>query len=73
MENKNIPGQTPEIMTRKECAAYLKICLSKLDRSECPRIKLCGRTVRYKKSDVDNWLSKLAGNATEVNQNEESL
>lgn len=74
MENKNFTGQTPEIMTRRQCADYLKICLSNLDKSDCPRLKLSTHAVRYRKSDVDKWLeSHLHESTGEKKQNENAL
>lgn len=59
MQSPNVPGQVPEIMTRRQCAGYLKICLSNLDKSDCPRLKLSTHAVRYRKSDVDKWLERF--------------
>ena len=46
-----------KLMTRKEVSEYLKICISCVDRTGIPNFKI-GRSVRYRKSDVDNWLIK---------------
>lgn len=70
MENKNITEQTPEIMTRKQCADYLKICLSNLDKSDCPRLKLSTHAVRYRKADVDKWLEKFSQSEETAGGNE---
>ena len=62
MGNSQITGQYPELLTRAQCAEYLGICLSNLDKSDLPRIKLSTHAVRYRKSDVDAWLdSKREG------------
>ncbi len=45
------------LMTRKELGEYLKICVSSVDSLGIPNFKI-GRSVRYRKSDVDDWLSK---------------
>ena len=45
------------LLTRKEMCSYLNICLSCVDRLDIPRMKI-GRSVRIRKSDVDNWLSE---------------
>ena len=55
----NLNSEFPEVMTRKQCAKYLKICLVNLDKSDCPRIKLSTHAVRYRKSSVDQWLRSL--------------
>lgn len=56
---KNEFSEYPEVMTRQQCAKYLKICLSNLDKSDCPRIKLSTHAVRYRKTSVDKWLRSL--------------
>ena len=43
------------LLTRKEMCSYLNICLSCVDRLDIPRMKI-GRSVRFRKSDVDAWL-----------------
>ena len=45
------------LMTRKEVGEYLKICVSSVDSLGIPNFKI-RRSVRYRKSDVDDWLSK---------------
>jgi len=49
------------LLTRKELCDYLNICLSCVDRLDIPKLKL-GRSIRYRKSDVDEWLSKQVSN-----------
>ena len=57
--SKTSNSDFPEVMTRQQCAKYLKICLVNLDKSDCPRIKLSTHAVRYRKSSVDQWLRSL--------------
>ena len=55
---RNIVIEEKEVLlTRKEMCSYLNICLSCVDRLDIPRMKI-GRSVRFRKSDVDNWLSE---------------
>lgn len=49
------------LLTRKELCDYLNICLSCVDRLDIPKLKL-GRSIRYRKSDVHEWLSKQVSN-----------
>lgn len=45
------------LMIRKEVGEYLKICVSSVDSLGIPNFKI-RRSVRYRKSDVDDWLAK---------------
>lgn len=58
------------LMTRKEVSEYLKICISCVDRTGIPNFKI-GRSVRYRKSDVDNWLIKNTRREDENKQDEQ--
>ena len=44
-----------ELLTRYETAAYLGVCLTVLDRSGIPCIKV-GRNVRYRKTVLESWI-----------------
>jgi hypothetical protein len=46
-----------ELFTRKEAAAYLRICKTTLDKLPIPRIKI-RHLVFYRKCDIDNWLAE---------------
>ncbi len=58
IEMKTIqPPNEKEILTRKETAVYLSVCVTTLDKLPIPRIKT-GRCVRFKKSILDSWLEE---------------
>ena len=44
-----------ELFTRKEAAAYLRICKTTLDNLVIPRIKI-RRRVLYRRLELDRWL-----------------
>jgi predicted DNA-binding transcriptional regulator AlpA len=46
-----------EILSRKEAAAYLRICKTTLDTLDIPRVKI-RHLVLYRKSDIDQWLTQ---------------
>lgn len=46
-----------EILSRKEVAAYLNICLTTLDNLDIPRVKI-RHLVLYRRSDIDQWLTQ---------------
>jgi hypothetical protein len=52
--NVQEPG---EILTRKQVAVYLHVCLTTLDRLDIPKTKVRKR-VLYRKNIVDQWLAK---------------
>ena len=52
-----VTNETKEILTRKEAAVYLSVCVITLDKLPIPRIKT-GRCVRFKKSIIDSWLEE---------------
>jgi len=56
-----LPEVLPDMLTRKQVAAYLQISLSNLDtyisREDLPRLKF-GGTVRYLKTDVEDFLTR---------------
>jgi predicted DNA-binding transcriptional regulator AlpA len=51
----NIAG----VLTRNQASAYLKICKNNLDALAIPKIHV-GRSIRYRKADIDTWLKKTA-------------
>jgi hypothetical protein len=44
-----------EVLSRKETAAFLGVCLSTLDRIDIPKIKIRERVI-YRRVDVVKWL-----------------
>lgn len=46
-----------QVFTRAEAALYLSVCVTTLDKLGIPHVKL-NRFVRYKKADIDAWLSE---------------
>lgn len=50
-------GKENAFLTRKEVSEYLKICITSVDNSGIPFVKI-GRSVRYRKSDLDEYLEK---------------
>jgi hypothetical protein len=49
MEKENV------VLSRKETAAFLGVCLSTLDRIDMPKVRIRDRVV-YKRDDVLKWL-----------------
>ncbi|GHV64388.1 hypothetical protein AGMMS49587_16670 [Spirochaetia bacterium] len=50
--------QESGVLTRKEAASFLKVCVTTLDRIEdLPRVKI-RRGVRFRRSDLDKWLDR---------------
>jgi len=47
----------PELLTRKETASYLRVCLATLDNLNIPRTKIRHR-VFYKRDKLDQWLEQ---------------
>ena len=47
----------PDILSRKQAAGFLGICLTTLDRLDIPRIKIRHR-VMYKRSVIEQWLDE---------------
>jgi hypothetical protein len=45
------------VLTRREAAEYLRVCLSCLDRLGVPRIKV-RRKVLYRRDTLDQWLAE---------------
>jgi hypothetical protein len=48
--------QTVEVLTRKEAASLIRVCLTSLDKMHLPVIRI-GRRVFYRKSTLEAWLS----------------
>jgi len=48
---------TPDILSRREAAAYLGICLTTLDRLDIPKTKVRHR-VLYKIDVLKNWIDE---------------
>ncbi|MDR1838247.1 MAG: helix-turn-helix domain-containing protein [Treponema sp.] len=46
---------TPEILSRREAAAYLGICKATLDRLGIPRTKI-GKRIMYKLDVLKKWV-----------------
>ncbi len=53
----------PEIMNKREVAAYLRITVPKIDEmraaGQLKSFKLGERSVRFRKSDIDAYIAKL--------------
>ena len=63
--------QTPEIMNTLEAASYVRLGKPTLERfrvtGEGPRYAKLGGAVRYRRSDLDEWLaSRVIGSTSEV-------
>lgn len=54
-------------LTRQDLCQLLHLCLSSVDKLDVPKIKI-GRSIRFKKSDVDAWLSKQMTNEEKPKQ-----
>jgi predicted DNA-binding transcriptional regulator AlpA len=46
-----------DVISRKETAAFLGICLTTLDRLDIPKTKIRHR-VLYKRVEIDKWIDK---------------
>jgi predicted DNA-binding transcriptional regulator AlpA len=44
------------VLSRREAAAYLKVCLSTLYKLSIPKVKICRRTF-YRPSDIERWIA----------------
>ncbi|GHT86948.1 hypothetical protein FACS1894137_13290 [Spirochaetia bacterium] len=52
--------QESDVLTRKETASFLKVCVTTLDRiKDLPRVKI-RRGVRFRRADLDKWLDQQA-------------
>lgn len=49
--------ETNDILSRKEAAAFLGICLTTLDRLDIPRVRLRHRVV-FKRDVLHKWLDE---------------
>jgi hypothetical protein len=54
-------GETPDILSRKEAAAYLGICLSTLDLLDIPRTRIRHR-VMFKRDVLNKWIDEQTEN-----------
>ncbi len=54
------PAQVPEILTRRECAALLRVSLGTLDRLRLPR-HLVGCSPRYHRDEIVAWVRAQSG------------
>jgi hypothetical protein len=52
----NFSNQTPEVLTRKEAASWLRVCLATFDKLRLPCFKV-GRRVFYRKPTLDAWIA----------------
>jgi len=52
----NHSNQTPEVLTRKEAASLIRVCLTSLDKMRMPVVRI-GRRVFYRKTTLEAWLS----------------
>jgi excisionase family DNA binding protein len=60
MNNLTNRGNAPDretVLTRREAADYLRVCLSCLDRLGVPRIKV-RRKVLFRREALDRWLAE---------------
>ena len=48
---------TPDILSRREAAAYLGICRTSLDRLDIPRTRI-GHRVMYKREVLKKWVDE---------------
>jgi len=46
-----------EVLSRRQTAQYLGICLTTLDKLDIPRTQIRKRII-YRKSTVDDWLAQ---------------
>jgi hypothetical protein len=45
----------PELLTRKEAAAYLRICKTTLDKLSIPRVQI-RHLVFYRRCELEQWI-----------------
>ena len=59
----------PEIMNKREVAAYLRVTVPKVDEmraaGKLKSFKLGERSVRFRKSDIDRYIAQLVRQETE--------
>lgn len=62
------PETVPELLNNKEAADYLGFSPSTLNNSRyigtlgrvtAPRFRKLGKTIRYQRADLDNWLEQF--------------
>jgi hypothetical protein len=52
----NHSNQLPEVLTRKEAASLIRVCLTSLDRMRLPVIQI-GRRVFYRRATLEAWIA----------------
>jgi len=50
-------AMTQEVLSRKQAAAFLGICVTTLDRLDIPRMQIRKR-VLFRKATLEKWLQK---------------
>jgi len=63
---------TPNVLSRREAAAYLGICLTTLDRLDIPRTRVRHR-VMYKRDVLNNWVDEQTEKSKPAYVNKGSL
>jgi predicted DNA-binding transcriptional regulator AlpA len=59
-------NQETDVLTRKQAAAIIQVCVTTLDRiTDLPRFKI-RRAVRFRRADLDKWLERQAAQAQGV-------
>lgn len=63
MNEKKIPESKSDLqlMSRKETAKYLNVCINTLRTLDIPCTRIGGRRLVYAKSVVDGWILANAG------------
>ena len=56
---------TPDVMSRREAAAFLGICRATLDRLDIPRTRVRHR-VMYKREIIKKWIDDHTENSKKV-------
>jgi len=56
---------TPDILSRKEAAAFLGICMTTLDNLDIPRTKI-GRRVMFRRDVLNKWIIEHTENTKKV-------
>ena len=59
-------SEASDILSRKETAAVLGICLTTLDRLDIPRIRIRHR-VMYKRAEINKWIDAHTEKTKKVN------
>ena len=56
---------TPDILSRKEAATFLGICMTTLDNLDIPRTKI-GRRVMFRRDVLNKWIIEHTENTKKV-------